>query len=50
MFLLQGAHITYVTILKPVLANISSQANAATTQAQTTAEGLRDRVNTATSE
>jgi receptor expression-enhancing protein 5/6 len=48
----RGAQITYMTILKPVLANISSQASAVTSShPQTTqAEGLRDRVNTATSD
>jgi receptor expression-enhancing protein 5/6 len=48
--LIQGAQVTYLSILKPVLSNISSQASAAVSSQTTTAEGLRERVNTATSE
>ena len=46
-FLLQGAQTTYHAVLKPVLANISNKQVSSTTAS---ADGLRDRVHTATSE
>jgi len=48
----RGAQSTYHTVLKPVLANISHSSSPAVYQQPTTAsaDGLRDRVNTATVE
>ncbi|KIJ60571.1 hypothetical protein HYDPIDRAFT_139062 [Hydnomerulius pinastri MD-312] len=46
----RGAQSTYLTILKPVLSNISGSSHAVAPTDTVTAEGLRDRVNTATSE
>jgi len=42
----RGAQTIYVTILKPVLANVNSRALATTSSPESTAENLRDRVAT----
>lgn len=48
----QGAQTTYYTVLRPVFANISNRGGSSRTYSNdtVTAEGLRDRVATATSE
>ena len=48
----QGAQTTYYSVLRPVLANLSHRTSSARTFSNdtVTAEGLRDRVATATSE
>ncbi|KAN0101139.1 TB2/DP1, HVA22 family domain containing protein [Tylopilus felleus] len=46
----RGAQIVYVTALKPVLANVSGCSRALAPTDTVTAEGLRERVNTATTD
>ncbi|KAH0838784.1 TB2/DP1, HVA22 family-domain-containing protein [Lanmaoa asiatica] len=46
----RGAQVVYVTVLKPVLANVSGSSRAVAPTDTVAAEGLRDRVNTATAD
>ena len=47
VLLLQGAQVVYLSVLKPVLANVNKNAVASTSS---TADSLRDRVGAAQSE
>jgi receptor expression-enhancing protein 5/6 len=46
----RGAQVIYVSVLKPVLANVSGSSRVLVPTDTVTAEGLRDRVNTATAD
>ncbi|KAG9310390.1 TB2/DP1, HVA22 family-domain-containing protein [Chiua virens] len=46
----RGAQVVYTTVLKPVLTNVVGSTRAVVPTDTMTAEGLRDRVNTATSD
>ncbi|KAF9235850.1 TB2/DP1, HVA22 family-domain-containing protein [Melanogaster broomeanus] len=46
----RGAQVTYLSIIKPVLLNVSGSSRAVAPTDTVTADGLRDRVNTATAD